>query len=232
MFLLRRSSERGHANHGWLDTYYSFSFADYYDSNFMGFRTLRVINEDRIAGGGGFPPHPHRDMEIITYMVEGELAHEDSMGNREVIRRGEIQRMSAGTGVVHSEFNNSEVHPAHLLQIWIHTDKPGHRPGYEQKNFSAELENHPLVLAVSPDGKEGAVRINQDVRIFLGRMRPVESLTYEIPQGRHAWLQLVKGHLNVGPTQLKAGDGLAVSEEKAMDLTAHAPTEFLLFDLN
>ena len=232
MIILRKSNERGHANHGWLDSYHSFSFADYYDKNFMGFRSLRVINEDRIAGGGGFPSHPHRDMEIITYMVAGRLEHQDSMGNKAIIKPGEVQRMSAGTGVVHSEANASKDELAHLLQIWIMTNKSGHRPGYGQKDFSAEIKNKSLVLTASLNGRDGSIEINQDVDLYLGRVKTGEATSFEIKNGRHIWVQLIKGELLINDQKLFPGDGAAISEEKQIELQAKSESEFLLFDLN
>lgn len=232
MIYLRKSKERGHANHGWLDSYHTFSFADYYDENFMGFRTLRVINEDRIAGGGGFPTHPHRDMEIITYMIEGELEHQDSMGNHEVIRPGEVQRMTAGTGVRHSEKNHSPNKEAHLLQIWIMTRQLGQEPGYGQKNFSKDLESKSLVLTTSMDGRDGSITINQDVDLYMGRLKAQEMFKYSINPGRHLWLQMIKGDVELGDLKIGPGDGIAVSGEKEISLSAKSSTEFLLFDLN
>lgn len=232
MILLRKSSERGHAHHGWLDSYHSFSFADYHDPKFMGFRSLRVINEDRIAGGGGFPSHPHRDMEIITYMVEGRLQHQDSMGNLAIIVPGEVQKMTSGTGVIHSEINASEEESAHLLQIWIMTNKKGAQPGYGQKNFQQELNKTPLVLVTSQEGREGSIQINQDVDLYLGRMDAGTNFDFNLHIDRYAWIQLIKGNLLVNKTAMNPGDGMAISRETKLMLEAKAGCEFLAFDLN
>lgn len=232
MITLRKSAERGHANHGWLDSYHSFSFANYYDKNFMGFRSLRVINEDRIAGGGGFPSHPHRDMEIITYMIEGRLEHQDSMGNKAIIKPGEVQRMSAGTGVVHSEANASKDELAHLLQIWIMTNKNGHQPGYGQKDFSQEIKNKSLVLTASLSGRDGSIEIHQDVNLYLGRVKTGDTTSYEFKSNRYGWIQMIKGELHINQQKLLPGDGAAISDEKLIELKAINESEFLLFDLN
>ena len=231
MIRLRPSAQRGHADHGWLDTYHTFSFADYLDPDHMGFRTLRVINEDFVAGGGGFPMHPHRDMEIITYIVEGALQHRDSMGTSSVIRPGEVQRMSAGRGVVHSEFNPSPDTPVHLLQIWIHTAVRGIDPGYEQKAFPEGERRNRLRLTASPDGAGGSVRIHQDARMYSSLLDAGETVRHELAPGRHGWVQLVKGELEVNGLRLGSGDGAAASEEPALAITAGAPAEFLVFDL-
>ncbi len=232
MILVRRSQDRGHANHGWLDTYHTFSFADYIDPEHMGFRTLRVINEDRVAGGGGFPMHPHRDMEIITYIIEGELEHRDSMGTSSVIRPGEVQRMSAGRGVVHSEFNPSPDTPVHLLQIWILTAAKGIAPSYEQKAFAEGERRSRLRLIASPDGAEGSVRIHQDTRLYSSLLDAGATVRHDFAPGRHGWVQVVKGELDVNGTKLGAGDGAAVSEEPALVVDATAPSELLVFDLS
>ncbi len=231
MKYLRKSAERGHANHGWLDSYHTFSFADYHDPRFMGFSVLRVINEDRIAGGTGFPTHPHRDMEIITYIVEGALRHKDTLGTEAVIRPGEVQRMSAGSGIRHSEFNDSKDQPTHLLQIWLLTEKEGLAPGYEQKSFADRLASESLVLVSSRGGREGSVHINQDVNLYAGRFKAGDAREVPLAKGRNAWLQLVRGDLEVLGERLAPGDGLAVSEEERLSLKARAPSEFLLFDL-
>lgn len=232
MIHIRKSSDRGHANHGWLDSYHTFSFADYHDPDYMGFRNLRVINEDRIAGGGGFPRHPHRDMEIITYMIEGELEHQDSMGNKAVIRPGEVQTMSAGTGVLHSEANHSPTNPAHLLQIWILTNKIGHTPSYGQKNFEEKLKENPLVLATSLDGRDNSIKLNQDVDLYMGKLPPNGSLNFELKNNRYAWLQIVKGDCSLNGQALSPGDGVSVAEEDKLSIQSKTGTEFLLFDLN
>lgn len=232
MITIRRSNERGHANHGWLDTYHSFSFADYYDPNFMGFRDLRVINEDYVEAAQGFPTHGHRDMEIITYVINGELSHRDSMGNGETIRPHEVQRMTAGTGVLHSEYS-SPTDKTHLLQIWILPEKRNLQPGYEQTFFAPEEKQGKLKLVASRGGDDGSVHVNQDVKLYASILASGDELRYEIAEGRHAWLQLISGELIVNGETLKPGDGAAVSEEKLLELKASADkTEFLLFDLN
>ena len=231
MITIRRSNERGHANHGWLDTHFSFSFADYYDPEFMGFRDLRVINEDRIEPGQGFPKHGHRDMEIITYMISGELSHRDSMGNGETVRPSEVQRMTAGTGVLHSEYS-SPTDRTHLLQIWILPEKRNLQPGYEQKLFPNEDKNGQLRLIASRGGDDGSIHINQDVRLYASIMKSGEELKYELAGTRHAWIQLVSGSLNVNGETLNAGDGAAVSEETELTFKSlDDGSEFLLFDL-
>ena len=232
MIKIRRSNERGHANHGWLDTYHTYSFADYYDPQNMGFRDLRVINEDFVAPGRGFPKHGHRDMEIITYVIDGELSHRDSMGNGETIRPHEVQRMTAGTGVLHSEYS-SPTDKTHLLQIWILPEKQNLQPGYEQKLFSPEEKQAKLRLVASKGGDDGAVHINQDVKLYASILDEGESVTHELDAGRHAWVQLVSGSLDVNGEILSPGDGAAVSEESALKLSSGADqTEFLLFDLS
>jgi hypothetical protein len=231
MITIRKGSERGHFDHGWLDTYHTFSFAGYYDPRFMRFRTLRVINEDRVAGGGGFMPHDHRDMEIITVVLEGALEHKDSMGNGSVIRPGDIQRMSAGTGVTHSEFNASKTDPVHLLQIWIFPDRQGHEPGYEQKTMSLEERANRLQLLASPDGAELSVTIHQDVRLYASKLQRGSNLLTELADGRHAWIQVVRGEIDLNGQLLAAGDGAQMSNEASLNLKAVSKTEFLLFDL-
>ena len=232
MIKIRRSNERGHANHGWLDTYHTYSFADYYDPQNMGFRDLRVINEDFVAPGRGFPKHGHRDMEIITYVIDGELSHRDSMGNGETIRPHEVQRMTAGTGVLHSEYS-SPTDKTHLLQIWILPEKQNLQPGYEQKLFAPEEKQGQLRLVASKGGDDGSVHINQDVKLYASILNEGESVTRELNAGRHAWVQLVSGSLNVNGETLSPGDGAAVSGESALKLRSGADqTEFLLFDLS
>lgn len=231
MIKIRRSKERGHANHGWLDTRYTFSFSDYYDPQFMGFRDLRVINEDFIEPDQGFPKHGHRDMEIITYMISGELSHRDSMGNGETIHPGELQRMTAGTGVLHSEYS-SPTDKTHLLQIWILPEENRLTPGYEQKLFAPELKQGKLKLIASRGGDDGSVHINQDVKLYASVLGEGKSVSHDIADGRHAWVQLITGALDVNGYTLEAGDGAAISEEAKLKLTAHENnTEFLLFDL-
>lgn len=232
MIKIRRSDERGHANHGWLDSRFSFSFADYYDPRFMGFRALRVINEDYIEPAQGFPTHGHRDMEIITYVIDGELSHRDSMGNGETIRPHEVQRMTAGTGVLHSEYS-SPTDKTHLLQIWILPEKQNLRPGYEQKVFPAAEKQGKLRLVASRGGDDGSVHINQDVRLYASILSAGEEATHTLEENRHAWIQLISGSLTVNGEQLNPGDGAAVSDETALKLKAgEDKTEFLLFDLN
>ena len=232
MIKIRRSDERGHANHGWLDTHYTFSFSDYYDPAFIGFRNLRVINEDRVAPDQGFPKHGHRDMEIITYVISGELSHRDSMGNGETIRPHEVQRMTAGTGVLHSEYS-SPTDETHLLQIWILPEQKNLTPGYEQKLFPAEDKQGKLRLVASKGGDDGSVHINQDVKLFSSILKNGESVSHELGQGRHAWVQLISGSLEVNGEVLNPGDGAAVSDESSLKLRSLADsTEFLFFDLN
>jgi hypothetical protein len=232
MIKIRKSGERGHANLGWLDTYHTFSFADYYDPQHMGFRTLRVINDDRIAGGGGFGTHPHRDMEIITYVLSGELEHRDSMGNGAVMKPGEIQTMTAGSGVQHSEFNHSPTEPLHLLQIWILPDQKSLQPGYAQKSFGGELKPGRLVPVVSKTGHDGSLRINQDVDLLIGKFGAGDKGTYELKPNRHAWLQVATGSIDLNGQALKAGDGAAISGESSLSVTGKEPSQVLLFDLN
>ena len=230
MIQVRKADERGHFDHGWLDTYHTFSFADYYEPKFMGFRTLRVINEDRVAPGRGFGTHGHRDMEIITYVLEGLLGHRDSMGTGSVIRPGEVQRMSAGSGVTHSEMNASSSDPVHLLQIWIEPDRRGLEPEYEQKAFPAEERNGRLRLVASPDGREGSLKIHQDVDLYAANVREGDALRFEFRPKRHGWLQVARGDLTVNGTPLRAGDGAAISDEKSIEVRGNG--EMLLFDLN
>ena len=230
MLTLRNSEARGHANHGWLDSHHTFSFSDYYDPSFMGFRALRVINEDRVAGRSGFGTHPHRDMEIITYVLAGQLEHRDSLGTRGVLRAGELQRMTAGTGVLHSEMNGSD-EEAHFLQIWILPEKKGLTPDYEQKLFSREERQGGFRLVVSPEGQDGSLRVNQDLRLFSTLLGPGEKATHTLAPGRHAWVQVARGAGTLNGVPVKAGDGVAVSEESALELLATEPLEALLFDL-
>ena len=231
MISLRTSTERGHARHGWLDSYHSFSFADYHDPQHMGFSALRVINEDRIEPAAGFPTHPHRDMEIITYLLEGALQHRDSMGNGSVIRPGEVQRMSAGTGITHSEFNASDEHRAHLLQIWIIPARTGLTPSYEQKAFSADEKRGRLRLVASRDGRDGSVTIHQDVALYASLLAPGESVTHSLADGRRAYVHVARGDLAINGQRLRAGDALKATEEPAVEMTASEAAEVLLFDL-
>jgi len=232
MINIRRSNERGHANHGWLDTNFTFSFADYHDPRFMGFRDLRVINEDRIEPAQGFPKHGHRDMEIITYMISGELSHRDSMGNGETIHPNEVQRMTAGTGVLHSEYS-SPTDRTHLLQIWILPEARNLQPSYEQKEFPQEEKQGRLKLIASRGGSDGSVHINQDVKVYASVLNEGERVSHELAKGRHAWIQLISGSLDVNGERIEPGDGAAISDETALELrSADDNTEFLLFDLN
>ncbi|MCB9562985.1 MAG: pirin family protein [Kofleriaceae bacterium] len=231
MLNLRRSDERGHAVHGWLDSHHTFSFADYYDPAHMGFRALRVINEDRVAAGTGFGAHPHRDMEILTYVLDGEIAHKDSMGNGSVIRPGELQRMSAGTGVRHSEHNASRTAPLHFLQIWIMPDRAGHPPSYEQRAFPEAERRGALRLVASPDGADGSLTIHQDTRLYAGLLDGDEAATLALAAGRHAWVQVARGSVEVNGTRLGPGDGAALSGEREVRLTGGDGAEVLVFDL-
>jgi quercetin 2,3-dioxygenase len=231
MITLRRSEERGGGNHGWLNTKHSFSFSDYYDPKFMGFRSLRVINEDWVQPGHGFPTHPHRDMEIITYVLEGALEHKDSLGTGSVIRPGDGQRMSAGTGIRHSEANPSQKESVHLLQIWITPDKQGHQPGYEQKEFHADEKRGKLRLLASPDGRDGSVTIHQDAKLYVSLLEPGEAVEHKLESGRHAWLQVAKGAVELNGKPLHPGDGAAISDELQLRIKATDSAEILLFDL-
>jgi redox-sensitive bicupin YhaK (pirin superfamily) len=229
MITIRKAGERGHFDHGWLNTYHTFSFADYYDPAFMGFRTLRVINEDRVKAGGGFGTHGHRDMEIISYVLEGELAHRDSMGTGSVIRPGDVQRMSAGTGVTHSEMNPSQENGVHFLQIWIVPERRGIEPGYEQKTFpEGELRGR-LRLVASPDGAAGSVTIHQDVKLYSALLAG-ESVAHSYAPQRYGWVQVTRGDVEVNGLKLSAGDGAAISDESAVTISGSG--EVLLFDLN
>jgi redox-sensitive bicupin YhaK (pirin superfamily) len=229
MINIQRSNDRGQTRIDWLDSRHSFSFGDYYDPDHMGFRSLRVINEDRVAPGSGFGMHPHRDMEIITYVLDGSLEHRDSLGTGSVIQPGEVQRMTAGTGIRHSEFNPSEKTSVHLLQIWILPEKKGLTPAYEQKNFSDN--GHGLQLLASRDGRDGAVTIHQDVDLFAGRLKEGEKIRHPLKPGRHGWVQITRGEVSLNGQRFTAGDGAALSEEPAVDVTATKSAEFLLFDL-
>ncbi len=232
MITLRKAGDRGHANLGWLDSRFTFSFADYYDPNQMGFRTLRVINDDTVAGGGGFGMHPHRDMEIITFILSGALEHRDSMGNGAVMKPGEVQRMTAGTGVQHSEFNHSKTEPVHLLQIWILPEKKSLTPGYEQKSFAAQLQPGKLVPVATHDGRDGSLKINQDVTLLIAKFNGGEQAVHALKPDRHAWVHVATGAIDLNGQPLTAGDGVAISSEKTLTLTAREPSQVLLFDLN
>ena len=231
MLTIRKADKRGHADHGWLNTYHTFSFADYYDPKYMGFRTLRVINEDRVQPAEGFPTHPHRDMEIITYVLEGALEHKDSMGNGSVIVPGEVQRMSAGTGITHSEFNHSRSELVHFLQIWILPDTDGVKPSYEQKFYPDVEKRGKLRLIASADGRGNTVAIHQNVNLFAALLDSGEEIVHIIPRNRHAWLQVARGHVVVNGQKLVSGDGLAVSNEEWLSVSGDEPAEVLLFDL-
>ena len=231
MITLRRSNQRGAANHGWLDSRFSFSFAEYYDPRFMGFRSLRVINEDKVAPEGGFPTHPHRDMEIITYVLEGALEHKDSLGTGSIIRPGDGQRMSAGTGIRHSEFNPSKTDPVHLLQIWIMPDKNGHEPSYEQKTFPEEQKRGKLRLIASPDGSDNSVSIHQDAKLYVTLLDPDQEVRHPLAKNRHAWVQVAKGAVELNGQKLSQGDAAAISNEPSVNLKGAEDAEVLLFDL-
>ncbi len=231
MMTIRRSDERGGGDYGWLKTQHTFSFDQYYDPEWMNFRSLRVINEDWVAPGAGFPMHPHRDMEIITYVLEGALEHEDSMGNGSAIRPGDGQRMSAGTGVRHSEANPSKTESVHLLQIWIMPDRPGHEPGYEQKEFPATEKQNKLRLLASPDGSDGSVTIHQDAKLYVSLLSSGKELKHSLASGRSAWLQVAKGAVELNGQKLNQGDGAAVRNEPELGIKAAADSEILLFDL-
>jgi len=230
MITFRNASERGHANHGWLDTYHSFSFADYNDPAWMGFRSLRVINDDLVMPGMGFGMHPHRDMEIITYILEGSLEHKDSMGNGRVIRTGEVQYMAAGTGIRHSEFNPSEDEAVRLLQIWIMPDHRNAKPHYAEKSFTS-APTGVLHLVASKAGRADSIAINQDADLWLGRLETGQRLEHPIAKGRHAWLHVGQGEITLGGRTLTTGDAAALSEENAAAFTATKPSQVLLFDL-
>ncbi len=232
MIKIRSAHERGHADHGWLVSNHSFSFADYHEPAYMGFRTLRVINDDRIAPGMGFGTHPHRDMEIFSYVLEGALEHQDSLGNGRVLKPGEVQLMSAGRGVTHSEFNPSPVEPARLLQIWIRPRERGLTPSYTEWRPRADQADAPKVLVISPEGRDGSARIHQDADIYRLRLKPGASVTHELKPGRGAWLQVAEGALTLNDVSLKTGDGASVEEPGALRFVASQPTEALLFDLH
>ena len=231
MIDIRRSAERGGGDFGWLKTRHSFSFDTYHDPRFMGFRSLRVINEDWVQAGHGFPMHPHRDMEIITYVLDGALEHKDSMGNGSIIRPGDGQRMSAGTGVRHSEANASSTDAAHLLQIWILPDRRGHEPGYEQKAFPEAEKRGKLRLIASPDGSDGSVTIHQDAKLYVSLLQLGQEVSHELGKGRYAWLQVARGTVELNGQSLNQGDGAAISDEQRLTVKATEVAEVLLFDL-
>ena len=232
MLSIRRSDERGLADHGWLKSRHTFSFADYHDPRYMGFRALRVINEDQIAGGGGFPPHSHSDMEIISYVLDGAIAHKDSMGTGSEIRPGDVQRMSAGTGVTHSEFNASKSEAAHFLQIWIVPSRRGFAPSYEQKHFSADEKRGRLRLVASPDGADGSVRLNQDARVYATLLAQGQAVTHALAAQRYAYVHVVRGKVQLGDAQLDPGDAARLEGETSLSLIGSSDeAEVLLFDL-
>ena len=231
MITVRKAGERGHASFDWLDTWYTFSFADYHDAQHMGFRALRVINDDTIAGGGGFGTHSHRDMEIITFVLSGALEHKDSMGNGRIIRPGEVQYMAAGTGVAHSEFNPSPTEPVHLLQIWILPDHKGAKPVYAEKTFAWAAPGK-LYLAASKSGRAGSIPINQDADVFIGKLGVGDKISHPLKPGRHGWLQVAEGEVKLNGLPLKAGDGAALSRETSVHLTGESSAQVLFFDLN
>ncbi len=231
MKTIRRSNERGHVNHGWLDSYFTFSFADYYDPQWLGFRSLRVINDDLILPGMGFGTHPHRDMEIISYVLSGALEHRDSIGNGRVIKPGEFQYMAAGSGVEHSEFNPSKTEATRLLQIWIKPDTKGVKPRYAERNFT-KAETGKLYLVASKTGRDGSFEIHQDAELLLGKLDAGQSVNHSLAKDRHAWLHVAEGEVTVSGTKLSGGDAVAVSEEKSLNITASKPSQVLLFDLN
>ncbi len=231
MIQLRKATDRGHFDLGWLDTYHTFSFGDYWDRKWMGYRQLRVINEDRVLDGKGFGMHPHRDMEIITYIISGELSHRDSMGNGSVIRKGDVQRMSAGTGVTHSEFNDSKSETCHLLQIWLIPEHVGIEPSYEDANFPRDKKLGRLCPIASPDRRDGSAVIHQDAVVYASILPTGKSLIHEVGLGRCLWVQLISGRLDLGEVKLEPGDGVGIMDIKELRLTATDEAEFLLFDM-
>jgi quercetin 2,3-dioxygenase len=231
MIQVRKAAERGHFDHGWLDTYHTFSFSDYYDPAHQGFRSLRVINDDRVAPGQGFGMHGHRDMEIVTYVLDGALAHKDSMGNGSILQAGELQRMTAGTGVRHSEFNPSDTQWVHLYQIWLLPQRKGLEPSYEQLAVGEVDRRGRFRLVASPDGVDGSLTIHQDARLYLASLSPGEGVAHEIEPGRATWLQVLRGSVSVLGHDLVLGDGVAVADENAISIQGTVPSEVLLFDL-
>jgi redox-sensitive bicupin YhaK (pirin superfamily) len=228
---IRRAEERGHANHGWLNSYHTFSFANYHDPDHMGFRSLRVINDDLVLGGGGFDTHPHRDMEIISYVLRGALKHRDNMGTEAVMKTGDVQRISAGTGVLHSEHNFSPIDPVHFLQIWIVPDRKGAKPDYAEKSF-AKAQRGQLHLVVSKTGRAGSISINQDADLYLAKLDPGDSVAHPLQAGRHAWVHVAEGSATMNGEKLKAGDALALSDEPEIRIEAEKSSQVLIFDLN
>lgn len=232
MITLRRGNDRGHFHHGWLDTYHTFSFADYHDLRFMGFRSLRVFNEDRVRPGRGFGEHPHRDMEILTYVLSGSLEHRDSLGNGSIIRPGEVQYLSAGMGILHSEFNPSKTDPVHLMQIWIRPNRKGTLPRYEQRRFPSLSEAGAQTLLASPDGRGGSIEIQQDAELYAATLRAGQRVRHGLAAGRAAWIQALRGSIAVNGETLDAGDGAMTVDQSDLELLATSEAEVLLFDLN
>lgn len=231
MLQLRRSDERGLANHGWLKSRHTFSFAEYYDPSHMGFRALRVINEDRIEGGAGFGTHPHRDMEIISYVVKGSLEHKDSMGNKAIIRPGEVQKMSAGTGVAHSEYNAELEKETHFFQIWITPKVRGGAPSYGQKSFESELNSKKMVLVISEDAREGSIGIKQDANLYISRLKQTESFEFQLRPKRGAWIQVLNGRIQINGQELSTGDAISFENSELLKFSSLDTSEFMIFDL-
>ena len=231
MIQVRKSAERGQADHGWLKTYHTFSFATYHDPDHTQFRSLRVMNEDVVAPGKGFGTHPHHDMEIVTYVLEGVLEHKDSMGNGQVLRPGEFQRMSAGTGITHSEFNPSPDEPVHLYQIWLLPERKGIEPSYEQRHFPAEQRHNQLRLVASREAEDGSLQIHQDARIYLGTLQSGRQIEHQLPPGRYGWLQVLRGNVQLNSTRLETSDGAAISDVADLNIEAASDAEIMLFDL-
>jgi quercetin 2,3-dioxygenase len=231
MIQVRKAQDRGHANHGWLDTYHTFSFSTYQDPNHVKFRSLRVMNEDTVAPGQGFGTHPHNDMEIVTYVLSGALEHKDSMGNGEVLRPGEFQRMTAGTGITHSEFNPSASDPVHLYQIWLFPERRGIEPSYEQKQFPEDERHNRLRLVASREADDGSLLIHQDARIYLSQIDAGQEIGHQLPAGRYGWLQVLRGRVSLNGVDLNTSDGAALSEEVSLKIKARTDAEIMLFDL-
>ncbi len=231
MITIRKSEARGHANHGWLDSKHTFSFANYYDPQHMGFRNLRVINEDKVVGGAGFGTHGHQDMEIITYVLEGSLEHRDSIGNGSIIQPGDVQRMSAGTGIRHSEYNHSQTEPVHFLQIWVFPDTKNLPPSYEQQNFSVAKTPGKLRLVAAKDGHDGALTVHQNLKLYAGVLATGDQVSHTLQPQRHGWIQVARGAINLNGLPLNTGDGAAVSEDIKLQIEATEDAEILLFDL-
>lgn len=231
MLDVRKAEERGRSRISWLDSYHTFSFADYYDPRHMGFRSLRVVNDDTVAPGGGFGTHGHRDMEIITYVLEGALEHSDSLGTGSIIRPGDVQKMSAGTGIMHSEFNHSKKEPVHFLQIWIVPDRKGVQPGYQQLHFPREAKLGKLLLVASNEQRDGLIHVQQDARLYVSVLEQGHAVTHELLPQRHAWVHVARGSARVNGVLLTAGDGAAISAQPKVEISAESETEVLLFDL-